>query len=78
MMLLEHSALGGSGSRGYGQIKFHMLDPVVFKKSDYVLDAKTTQKSLSAIPQGDETLENDFKSLSALQFNSALEEIKTN
>lgn len=78
MMLLEHSALGGSGSRGYGQIKFHMLDPVVFRKSDYVGTSGKNTTSLSPIPQGGETLENDFKRLSALRFDSVLETVNCN
>lgn len=35
MKLLEHSTLGGSGSRGYGQIKFYLSDPYIFTKKDY-------------------------------------------
>ncbi|MCS6886383.1 MAG: type III-A CRISPR-associated RAMP protein Csm3 [Acidobacteriota bacterium] len=35
MRLLEHSALGGSGSRGYGQIAFHLGEPIVYTLNDY-------------------------------------------
>jgi CRISPR-associated protein Csm3 len=36
MMLLEHSTLGGSGSRGYGKIKFHVSKPIMVTNQDYV------------------------------------------
>jgi CRISPR-associated protein Csm3 len=35
LKLLEHSTLGGSGSRGYGQIKFYLSQPYIFTKKDY-------------------------------------------
>lgn len=36
LRLLEHSGLGGSVSRGYGQIKFHLTDPVIVRRDDYI------------------------------------------
>ncbi len=33
--LLEHSFIGGSGSRGYGKIKFHFKEPIIVKADDY-------------------------------------------
>ncbi|OFX30471.1 MAG: type III-A CRISPR-associated RAMP protein Csm3 [Bacteroidetes bacterium GWA2_32_17] len=35
MRILEHSALGKSGSRGYGKIKFKIAEPVIVKCDDY-------------------------------------------
>ena len=35
LRLLEDSALGGSGSRGSGQIRFLLDDPIVYKLDDY-------------------------------------------
>lgn len=36
LRLLEHSALGGSGSRGYGQVEFKFIKPLVVKREDYI------------------------------------------
>jgi CRISPR-associated protein Csm3 len=35
LRLLETSALGKSGSRGYGKIRFHVASPLVLTKQDY-------------------------------------------
>ena len=35
MRLLEHSTLGGSGSRGYGQVRFKLQQPFVVTRDDY-------------------------------------------
>lgn len=35
MRLVEHSALGGSGSRGYGQVQFLLGEPLVYTLEDY-------------------------------------------
>jgi CRISPR-associated protein Csm3 len=35
LRLLESSALGKSGSRGYGQIKFHIAEPLFITSEDY-------------------------------------------
>lgn len=36
LKLLEHSALGGSGSRGYGQVSFKFIDPFLLTVQDYI------------------------------------------
>jgi CRISPR-associated protein Csm3 len=41
LKLLEHSGVGGSISRGYGQIKFHMAKPLVVRKEDYLNDSES-------------------------------------
>jgi len=35
LQLLEHSALGGHGSRGYGKVQFKLADPFIFSVEDY-------------------------------------------
>jgi len=35
LQLLEHSALGGHGSRGYGKVAFKLASPFVFSVEDY-------------------------------------------
>ncbi|MHA1267844.1 MAG: type III-A CRISPR-associated RAMP protein Csm3 [Candidatus Helarchaeota archaeon] len=35
MQLLEHSALGGHGSRGYGKVQFKLAEPFIFSVEDY-------------------------------------------
>ncbi|RMG42830.1 MAG: type III-A CRISPR-associated RAMP protein Csm3, partial [Methanobacteriota archaeon] len=35
LRLLEHSSLGGHGSRGYGKVAFKLADPLVFSVEDY-------------------------------------------
>lgn len=35
LRLVEDSALGGSGSRGYGQVRFHLGTPLVRRLQDY-------------------------------------------
>ncbi len=35
LLLLEQSALGGNGSRGYGQIKFHFAEPLMIAREAY-------------------------------------------
>jgi CRISPR-associated protein Csm3 len=35
LRLLENAALGGSGSRGYGQIKLHLAEPTFVSGEDY-------------------------------------------
>ncbi len=35
LRLLEHSGIGGNISRGYGQIKFKLSDPIVVTKENY-------------------------------------------
>ncbi len=36
LKLLEHSALGGSGSRGYGQVSFKFTEPFLLTVDDYI------------------------------------------
>lgn len=36
LRLMEGSALGKAGSRGYGKIRFHVVEPSVVKKEDYL------------------------------------------
>lgn len=35
LRLLESSFIGGSGSRGYGKVKFKLLEPMIIKTADY-------------------------------------------
>ncbi len=35
LKLLEHSSIGGHGSRGYGKIEFYLAEPFVFSIEDY-------------------------------------------
>ena len=35
LRLLEDGTLGGNGSRGYGQIRLKLADPVVLSRQDY-------------------------------------------
>ena len=35
LMLLEHSAMGGNGSRGYGRVRFAFAPPVMLSRDDY-------------------------------------------
>ena len=35
LLLLEQSALGGNGSRGYGHIKFHFVEPLMIAREAY-------------------------------------------
>lgn len=44
LLLLEQSALGGNGSRGYGQIKFHFAEPLMIAREAY-------QEGLDAVKQ---------------------------
>lgn len=43
LRLLEDSALGGSGSRGSGQIRFLLDEPIVYKLEDYRNGTKKTK-----------------------------------
>lgn len=61
--LLEHSALGGNSSRGYGQVCFTLAEPVVFTRDEY-------QKGIPALePAG------VLKKLSDISFSSIKENI---
>lgn len=43
LRLVEDSALGGSGSRGYGQVKFHIGDPLIRTVADYQQGTKAVR-----------------------------------
>lgn len=63
LRLLEHSGLGGSVSRGYGQIKFHLQEPLLINKEDYVSNSESYKNSLSPLD-----VENiEFKTLDQIQ-----------
>ena len=49
LRLLEHSGIGGNISRGYGQIKFELADPIIVSKEDYQLGADN-YKTATQIP----------------------------
>lgn len=51
MRMLEHSGIGGSISRGYGQVRFHVCDPVFIKNEDYRTGTDTYNKSLTDFDQ---------------------------
>jgi len=57
MRLLEHSALGGSGSRGYGKVRFRLMPPVAVTNQEYRLGGDVF-KELST------DISNDLKCLS--------------
>ena len=59
LRLLEHSAIGKSGSRGYGQIKFHFSAPFVITAKDYK-DGTDNYKNAS------QKIANDTESLKDL------------
>ncbi len=44
LRLLEDSNLGGSGSRGYGQVRLHMAPPVCLSCDDYRTGKAATQR----------------------------------
>ncbi|MBW7888626.1 MAG: type III-A CRISPR-associated RAMP protein Csm3 [Bacteroidetes bacterium] len=58
LKLLEHSALGGSGSRGYGQIAFKFAEPFVVNRVDYVEGTQTFKDSSK--PNSDPYFQNRF------------------
>ena len=51
LRLLEHSTLGGSGSRGYGQIAFKFIKPILLMRNDYELGGQTFKDSLKSIDE---------------------------
>jgi len=46
LRLLEHSTLGGSGSRGYGKVAFKFMEPFVLLKKDYVEGSESFKNTL--------------------------------
>lgn len=78
MILFEHSALGGSGSRGYGQIKFHMLEPSINKLKDKAVKERKSLGLRDQISDQKNFLsESKFKSLSELGFEKTCTELKS-
>lgn len=49
LKLLEHSYIGGSGSRGYGQIAFKFYKPMIVKLEDYEKGSEIFKDSLKSI-----------------------------
>lgn len=47
--LLEHSGLGGNVSRGYGQIRFFLANPIVVKKDDYEKNSESFKNANSKL-----------------------------
>lgn len=45
LRILEHSAIGKSGTRGYGKIKFEIADPLIIKAEDYKSNSENYQIS---------------------------------
>ena len=45
LKMLEHSGIGGSVSRGYGQIKFSLTAPIVITKEDYIKSSDSYKKA---------------------------------
>lgn len=63
MRLLESSTLGKSGSRGYGQIAFHIAQDIVVTNEDYQEGTEAYANSLASI-----TEETPFSRLSEISF----------
>jgi CRISPR-associated protein Csm3 len=58
LKLLEHSALGKSGSRGYGQVEFKFAEPMLVTKQDYA-DGTEVFKN-SSKPNSHESFKDKF------------------
>jgi CRISPR-associated protein Csm3 len=50
LRLLEHSAIGKSGSRGYGKISFKLDQPRIVYASDYRENTEVYKQSVASIP----------------------------
>lgn len=50
MRLVEHSALGGSGSRGYGQVRFLLAKPLIYTLDDYLSGAAKAKDASKLTP----------------------------
>ena len=57
LLLLEQSALGGNGSRGYGHIKFHFAEPLMIAREAY-------QEGLNAVKQAAQWPKDDSFAIS--------------
>lgn len=64
LRLLENSALGKSGSRGYGQIKFHIATPIFISSDDYI---KGSDKYKQANEKLETLKKSDLKTLNDIQ-----------
>lgn len=58
LRLLENATLGKSGSRGYGQIKFHLVEPTFVSIKDYQEGNDNYTKSSSVIPESKKQLKS--------------------
>jgi CRISPR-associated protein Csm3 len=58
LRLLEHSFVGGSGSRGYGKIKFHVLPIEIVKADDYKTGSEAYKNSMLSLPKEIEKYSN--------------------
>ena len=65
LRLLEHSSLGGHGSRGYGKVAFKLAQPQVFSMEDYRAHRIEMKKLTDA----------DFKPLSELNVDDIIQDI---
>lgn len=59
LRLIEHSALGGSVSRGYGQVKFVLAKPQIVTQNDYVEGNSNYKEAAKSISNSDCTYELD-------------------
>ena len=59
MRLLESNFLGKSGSRGYGQIRFHLAQPIVVSKEDYVKGSDNYKAAVADVKKPDLKLLSD-------------------
>lgn len=50
MRMLEHNFIGKSGSRGYGRIRFKLMNPVALNPEDYKENSKDYKKAVADIP----------------------------
>ena len=58
MRLLEHSALGGSGSRGYGKVRFMLMSPVAVTNEEYRRGGDVFRELAEEIPDSIDALGN--------------------
>lgn len=69
LRLLENSALGKSGSRGYGKIRFQLAEPIWLHQSDYKEGSTNWQNS--RLPLVDSSLQTlDQLKLAQFQYHS--------
>lgn len=60
LKILEHSGIGGNISRGYGQIRFELADPIKITKDDYKNNSENYKKAFLIE-------EKNFKSLNEIE-----------